>query len=304
VTWRTWTTFWVLCLFWGIPYFFIKLALDDLSPAVVAWSRITLAAAVLVPIAWRRGTLLPALKHKGAIVAFAVTELVFPFFLISQGEQWISSSLAGVLIATVPLTVVIIAPLFGVREPMSARRLFGLLVGLLGVVVLLGVDTVSGPQQWTGVACMAVAVVGYAIGPLVVQRYLSNADELGALACSLVAASLLLLPMAWWTAPQAVPSTLSLVSIAILGLVCTASALLLYFYLIGAAGAARASVIAYICPAVAALLGVIVLHEDFGIGSAAGLAIILFGSWLGTGGAAKTAEPLIQFVPMSKTDIR
>jgi drug/metabolite transporter (DMT)-like permease len=290
VTWRTWTTFWVLCLFWGIPYFFIKLALEDFSPAFVAWSRITLAALVLVPIAWKRGTLLPALKHKGAVVAFAVTELVFPFLLISMGEQWISSSLAGVLIATVPLTVVIIAPLFGVREPMSGRRLFGLLVGLFGVVVLLGVDTISGPQQWAGVACLAVAVVGYAIGPLVVQRYLSDVDELGSLACSLVAASIILLPLALMSPPREMPSVLSMTSIAILGVVCTAIALLLYFYLIHAAGAARASVIAYICPAVAALLGVVVLHEHFGVGLFAGLAIILFGSWLGTTGAVNAPE--------------
>jgi drug/metabolite transporter (DMT)-like permease len=290
VTRRTWTTFWVLCLFWGIPYFFIKLALEDLSPAFIAWSRITLAAVVLVPIAWTRGTLLPALKHKGAVVAFAVAELVLPFLLISMGEQWISSSLAGVLIATVPLTVVIIAPLFGVREAMSARRLFGLVVGLFGVVVLLGVDTISGPQQWVGVACLAVAVVGYAIGPLVVQRYLSHVDELGSLACSLVAASIILLPMALIGAPEKMPSVLSMTSIAVLGVVCTAVALLLYVYLIHTAGAARASVIAYICPAVAALLGVVVLREQFGAGLFAGLAIILFGSWLGTTGSVDTPE--------------
>jgi drug/metabolite transporter (DMT)-like permease len=278
----------VLCLVWGIPYFFIKLALTDLSPACVAWSRITLGAAVLVPVAWHRGVLLPTLRHKGAIIAFAFAELVGPFSLISAGERWISSSLAGVLIATVPLAVVIIAPAFGVKEQMSARRLFGLVVGLVGVVVLLGVDTIAGPQQWMGVACLAVAVIGYAVGPLVVQRYLSDVDELGALAASLIVASIVLLPAAMLTAPQTMPSPLALTSIAILGLICTALALLLYFYLINAAGAARASVVAYISPAIAALLGVLVLHEHFGIGIAAGLAIILFGSWLGTGGVKKS----------------
>ena len=284
MTWRTWITFCVLCVVWGIPYFFIKLALTDLSPACVAWSRITLGAAVLVPIAWHRGVLLPALRHKGAVIAFAFAELVFPFSLISIGERWISSSLAGVLIATCPLIVVIIAPLFGVREHMSARRLFGLFTGLVGVVVLLGLDSISGPQQWAGVACMAVAVVGYAVGPLIVERHLSDVDELGALAASLIVASIVLLPAAILTTPQATPSPLALTSIAVLGLICTALALLLYFYLINAAGAARASVVAYISPAIAALLGVLVLHEPFGIGIAAGLALILFGSWLGTGG--------------------
>lgn len=289
MSWRSWTTFWFLCLLWGIPYFFIKLALVELSPACVAWSRITLGAIVLVPIAWRRGVLLPALRHKGAIAAFAVAELVIPFSLISLGERWISSSLAGVLIAVTPLTVVVIAPLFGVKEDLGARRLFGLVVGLIGVVVLLGVDTISGPEQWAGVACMVGAIIGYAVGPLIVQRYLSGVDELGSLAASLAVASIVLLPAALWSAPQVMPSALALGSVAILGLLCTALALLLYFYLIHAAGAARASVVAYISPAIAALLGILVLHEHFGIGLAAGLAIILFGSWLGTGGVKKSA---------------
>lgn len=286
MNWRTWTTFWVLCLLWGVPYFFIKLALQDFSPAFVAWSRITLAAVVLTPIALRRGTLLPSLKRSGAIVAFAIAELVVPFLLISVGEQWISSSLAGVLVATVPLVVVVIAPLFGVRETMSLRRWGGLLIALVGVMVLLGIDAISSAQQWAGVACLAVAVVGYAVGPLIVQRYMHDVDALGSLACSLVVASLVLLPMALWTAPQHMPSALSFTSIAILGVFCTAAALLLYFYLIGAAGAARSSVIAYICPAVAAVVGVAVLHEPVGIGLFAGLIIILLGSWMGTRRAA------------------
>ncbi len=285
MTWRAWITFAVLCLLWGVPYFFIKLALDDLSPACVAWGRLTLGALVLAPIALHKRVFFPALKHKVAIIAFAVTELVIPFSLISVGEQWISSSLAGILIATVPLTVVLIAPFLGVRERLGMRRLSGLLVGLFGVVVLLGIDTISGREQWLGVACLFGAVIGYAVGPLIVQRYLADVDELGALSASLVVASLILLPWALWTAPTAMPSMLALSSVVTLGLFCTALALLLYFYLINEAGAARASVVAYVCPGVAALLGVLILHEHFGIGSAAGLALILLGSWLGTSGA-------------------
>src|ERR1044072_3202160 len=121
MTWRAWATFAALCAIWGLPYFFIKLALQELSPVCVAWGRITLAAIVLVPIAWRRGSLQRACAHKGAIIAFAVAELVIPFSLIAMGEQWISSSLAGILIATVQLSVVVIAPLFGVKERLAAR---------------------------------------------------------------------------------------------------------------------------------------------------------------------------------------
>jgi drug/metabolite transporter (DMT)-like permease len=265
-----------------MPYLFIKLALQDFSPAAIAWGRITLAAAVLVPVAWKRGVLGPVFAHKRAVIAFGLAELAVPFSLVAMGEQWISSSLTGILIATVPLTVVIIAPLFGVREPLGARRLIGLAIGFLGVVTILGLDTGHGPMLWAGVVCMLISVVGYAVGPLVVERYLADVDELGALAGSLVVAMIALFPVALMSAPTHVPAALPIASVLALGLVCTALALLLYFYLINAAGAARASVVAYINPAIAALLGVLLLDEPFGVSSALGLAMILLGSWLAT----------------------
>lgn len=287
---RAWITFAALCVLWGIPYFFIKLALADLSPACVAWSRLTLGALVLVPLAWRRGVLKPVLAHKGWIVAFTIAELVIPFLLISIGEQWITSSLAGVLIATVPLMVVVIAPLFGLREDIGATRLLGLVIGLIGVLVLLGIDTIETGYQWLGVACLFVAVLGYTVGPLIVQRHLKGVDELGAIAVSFALASLILLPLALFTAPTKMPSTLGLTSVAVLGLLCTAAAMLLFFSLIHEAGASRAALVAYISPAVAALLGVGVLHEPFGVGMGLGLLLILLGSWLGSGGI-KRREP-------------
>jgi drug/metabolite transporter (DMT)-like permease len=283
MTWRAWATFATLCAIWGLPYFFIKLALQDLSPVCIAWGRITLGAVVLVPIAWHRGVLQKAFAHKAAIVAFAVLELVVPFSLIAMGEQWISSSLTGILIATVPLSVVVIAPLFGVREHLGPLRIAGLAIGFCGVIAIVGLDTGHGPMLWAGVVCIMISVAGYAIGPLVVQRYLSDVDELGAVAASLVVASVLLLPFAALSAPNHIPSALSLTAVAALGIACTALALYLYFYLINVAGAARASVVAYINPAVAAVIGVLVLHEPFGWGAGVGLAMILFGSYLATG---------------------
>jgi drug/metabolite transporter (DMT)-like permease len=283
MTWRAWATFAALCAIWGLPYFFIKLALQDLSPACIAWGRITLAAIVLVPIAWRRGCLQKAFAHKVAVTAFAVAELVIPFWLIAVGEQWISSSLTGILVATVPLTVVLIAPLFGVRERIGALRIAGLAIGFCGVIAIIGLDIGHGPMLWAGVICIMISVAGYAIGPLVVERYLSDVDELGAVAASLVVASILLLPFAVLSAPTQVPSALSLGAVAALGVACTALALYLYFYLINVAGAARASVVAYINPAVAAVIGVLVLDEPFGVATAVGMAMILFGSWLATG---------------------
>ncbi len=294
---RLWMVFVVLCVFWGIPYFFIKLALADLSPACVAWTRITLAALVLVPIAWQRGVLQPALRHKGAVVAFAFAELVIPFPLVALAETWISSSFTGVLIAAAPLLLVVMAPLFGIREVMSPRRAVGLLIGFVGVIMLLGIDTSGGAYQWAGVACVVIATFGYVAGPLVVQKYLADVDELGSLAASLVVASVVLLPLAALSAPVTVPSAASLWSILVLGVVCTAAALLLYFYLIGKAGASRASVVAYVCPAVAALLGVLVLGERFSSGMVGAFALILVGSWMATHVQPATKPPVLEATP-------
>src|SRR6185312_15567295 len=149
---------------------------------------------------------------------------------------------------------------------------------------LLGLGTISTPLQWAGVGCMLLATIGYAIGPLIIQKHLSEIDSLGPIAASLLTASLLLLIPAVLTFPASMPSSLALSSIAVLGLVCTATAMLLMFYLVGHAGASRASVITYINPIVATLLGMLILHEHLGVGGAVAFVLILFGSWLATRG--------------------
>jgi drug/metabolite transporter (DMT)-like permease len=285
VRWRAWCAFAALGIIWGIPYFFIKLAVQELSPFVVAWGRITLAALVLLPIAWQRGALRSLGSHKAAILAFSMVEFGVPFAAISIGERWIDSSVTGILIAAVPLTITLISRFFGVHERLGTLRLLGLAVGLLGVVALLGLGTISTPLQWAGVGCMLLATVGYAIGPLIIQKHLGELDSIGPIAASLLAASLLLLIPAAITFPRTVPSSIALWSIGVLGLVCTAAAMLLMFYLVSHAGASRASVITYINPIVATLLGMFVLHEHLGVGGALAFVLILFGSWLATRGA-------------------
>ena len=276
-----------LGVIWGVPYFFIKLALQELSPYVVAWSRLMLATLILLPIAWRRGALRSVSKHSGAILAFAIAEFVIPFSAISIGERWIASSVTGILIASVPLTVALISRWFGVHERLGTTRLLGLALGLLGVVALLGFGTITGPLGWAGVGCMLLATLGYAMGPLIIQRYLSDLDSIGPIAVSFLIASVLLLIPALMTFPQRMPSVQVLSSIGVLGVVCTALAMLLMFYLVSHAGAARAAVITYINPVVATLLGVSLLGERLGIGGIAAFALILLGSWLATRGAVR-----------------
>jgi drug/metabolite transporter (DMT)-like permease len=282
MTWRSWLAFTALSVIWGLPYLFIKLAVAEISPLAVAWGRIALGAAILLPVAWRRGALGSAAAHWRAVCAFALAELIVPFSLIALGERWITSSLTAVLIATLPFAVILLAPLFRLGEPLSARRAAGLACGFIGVVVLLGIDPVQGALGWAGVSCVIIATLGYGVGSLIVQRYLHGVDEFGAVALSLTVAALMLLPAAGLTFPAHVPSRLALASVAVLGVVCTALALWLYFYLVSAVGAARATVFTYVNPAVATVLGIIVLDEPFAVSLIIGMGLILAGSWTAT----------------------
>jgi drug/metabolite transporter (DMT)-like permease len=286
MSWRVWLTFGALGVIWGVPYFFIRIAVQEVPPLVVAWARITLAALILLPMAWRRGGLGTMRGHWGAVCVFALVEFVVPFSAISFGERWIGSAITGILIAGVPLTIVILAQFFGVHEPLGRRRFLGLMTGFLGVAALVGFGPVSGAQGWAGVGCMLLATLGYAAGPLIIQRHLSGMDSLGPVAASLTIASLVLLLPAVLTFPSRLPSAVSLASIAVLGVLCTAIAMLLMFYLVAQAGASRASIITYINPAVATLLGAGFLHEHLGAGGFMAFAIILLGSWLATHTAA------------------
>jgi drug/metabolite transporter (DMT)-like permease len=271
-----------LGIIWGLPYFFIKIAVQEVSPLLLAFSRVALAALILMPIAWRRGALRSLGRHKMAICAFALVEFVIPFSVISLGERWISSSITGILIAMVPLSIALLQRFFGVRESLGAGRIIGLSLGFIGVAALLGTGPISWPLGWAGVGCMLLATVGYAIGPLIIQRHLRGLDSIGPLAASLAVASIMLFIPAAAEFPPVLPSAQAVASIVILGVVCTAVAMLLMFYLVHHAGASRASVITYINPVVATLLGVLVLREHLGMGGYVAFALILLGSWLAT----------------------
>jgi drug/metabolite transporter (DMT)-like permease len=294
VSWRTWAAFAALCVIWGIPYFLIKVAVAEVPPLLVAWCRLLLATGVLLPIAWQRGALGSLRGHTAALCVFALAEFAIPFAVISCGEQWISSSVTGILIATVPLWVVLLARSFGVHEPLGVRRLVGLALGFIGVVTLLGFGTISAPWGWVGVACMLIAAFGYAVGPLIIQRHLRELDAVGPLASSLAIALLLLTLPAMRVLPAHWPSAAALASLVVLGILCTAIAMLLMFYLVNHAGASRASLITYINPAVASLLGIGLLHEHLGAGGLAAFGMILAGSWLASRGAAQRPEPQLE----------
>lgn len=280
MSWKAWSAFATLAIIWGIPYLLIKFAIAEISPVSAAWARLALGSALLLPIAARRNVLRGAVAHWRACLGFALAELVLPFSLIGYGERWITSSLTAILIATLPFMVILLGPLFGVRESLTGRRLLGLACGFIGVVTLLGFSPVHGLFGALGVACVLAATIGYAIGSLVVQKWLRGVDELGAVALSLAISAVIMLPPALLGMPSRMPSPLAMAAVAVLGIVCTALALWLYFYLVGHAGAARATLFTYINPIVAALAGVTVLSEPFALSTALGMALILLGTWM------------------------
>jgi drug/metabolite transporter (DMT)-like permease len=279
---RGWILFAAVSVVWGVPYLFIKLAVEDLSPGFVAWSRVMLAAAILLPIAWRKGALrgLPVRWLAG----FALFEITVPFFLIAFGEVRVSSSLAAILIATVPLVIAFLALRFERDERPTRSRLIGMLVGLTGVVALVGIDIGGRMTELIGALAVLGGAVGYAVGPLIANRHLTAGDPLGPVAGSLGIAAVMLLPFALAGLPTATPDTEAVASVVVLGLVATAIGVLLYLSLIGEVGPSRASIITYVNPVVALALGVAILDEHVTGATVAGLLLILAGSWLSTDG--------------------
>jgi len=281
---RGWALFAAASVIWGIPYLFIKIAVDELSPSVVAWSRLALAAAVLLPVAWKLGALRGLRERWRILTVFAAVEMAVPWPLLGFGEVHISSSLAAILVATVPLFVALLATRFDHSERPTLTRFVGMLIGLAGVVALVGIDIGGKRDELLGALAILVVAFLYAIGPMIVKRRLSDVDPLGPVAASLGIAALLVTPLALASLPDSTPSADTFASIAVLGLVCSALGFLVFFRLIAEIGPGRATVITYINPVVALALGVVVLDESVTTGVVVGLLLILAGSWLSTDG--------------------
>lgn len=286
---RGWLLFASLALIWGVPYMLIRVAVAEVSPPVLVFGRTTIGAALLLPAVLRRGHLHRLLSRWRAIAAFTVAELAVPWLLLSWAERRISSSAAGLLVACVPLVGALISRVTGrAEERLGLRGLGGLGLGLLGVGALVGLDFTAG-EVWP-LAAMMLVVVGYAVGPLVVSRHLADLPTLEVVAASLALGALLYAPAAVLAWPGAWPTARALGAVAVLGVLCTAAAFVLFFELIAEVGPIRATVVAYLNPAVAVLAGVLVLDEPFTVGTAAGFVLILSGSYLATRGGRAAPE--------------
>jgi len=275
-----------MSVIWGLPYLFIRIAVSDLSPVVLVFARTTIGALILLPIVIMRGELRGLFKSWVPLLAFAAVEMGVPWLMLASAEQRITSSLAGLLISAVPLVGVVIATSLGNREHLGKASLAGLLLGVVGVAAIVGVDL-----RASGFALVeiGVVVVAYAVGPVIISRYLNGLPSMAVIAVSLAACAIAYLPFAAVQWPRSVPPMDTIFSVGVLAVVCTALAFVLFFALIAAIGPVRATVITYINPAVAALLGVSVLHENFTFGMALGFGLVIAGSVLATRRPRETA---------------
>ncbi|HXR14180.1 MAG TPA: DMT family transporter [Solirubrobacteraceae bacterium] len=282
---RAWAAFAAVSVLWGIPYLFIRVAVDGgMPPIFLAWVRVLLGAVVLAAMAWRAGGFAGLRARLRWLAAFAVLEIAIPFPLIAAGERHVASSLAAIIVAAVPLIIALLALRFEPSERVDRRRLLGLLVGFAGVIALVGIDVAGSTDELLGAGAILLAAVGYACGPMILNRHLLDIDPRATMAASLGIAAVILTAPAAFSLPSVTPSAAALLALAVLVVFCTAAALLIYVTLVAEVGPGRAAVITYVAPVLAVGLGIAVLGEHPGSGGIAGLLLILAGSWLSTDG--------------------
>jgi drug/metabolite transporter (DMT)-like permease len=273
----------MLAALWGASYMFIKVAIDDVSPIVVVWSRLVLAAIVLLPIAHRRGALTALRPHLPVVAFLSLIQVLVPFLLITFGEKHIASSLAGILVASAPIFTALLAFWLDREELATGWRLVGVLVGIVGVGLLFGVDLTGDTAALFGGLMILLASFGYAIGPLQMKRRLQGVPPVATAAATMTIAALVLTPAVPFAIPAHTPGLDTIGSLLVLGAGGTGFAFLIFYTLIAEVGPGRATVVAYIAPGFSVIYGVVLLGERFTAGTAAGLLLILGGSWLAAG---------------------
>ena len=279
-----------MCVIWGIPYLLIRVAVRELAPVTLVFFRTAIGALLLTPVAAFRGELRPLLRYWRPVLAYTAVEVAVPWVLLARAETKLTSSLTGLLIAAVPLVGALIVTLTGQHERLGGRRWLGLLVGIGGVAAIVGLNL--GQMDVLALAEIGLVAVGYAVGPIILTRSMTDLPAYGVVAASLLLTAIVYAPFAATSWPSSMPSAHVVESVVGLAVICTAVAFLLFFALIAEVGPVRATVITYINPAVAAILGVTLLSEHLTTGMVVGFALVLGGCVLATGRSAEAiAEP-------------
>ena len=271
---------------WGSSFLFIRVAVEHMPPSMVVFGRTVLGAAFLVPLAVRRRAFRGVRRVIMPIIVVTLLDMAAPTFLTAWGEEHVSSSVAGILTATDPLFTAALA-LWLIRSEIPDRKRFaGLVIGFAGVIALLGIDVRGDAPELLGASAVLLSALGYAAAALLYRRWLDDVPALAVTALMTAMSSAAFLAPAAVGLPRHMPPASSVLALAALGIVNTGVAYWLFYLLVDEAGAATASVITYVMPAVALFLGIGLLGEQLTVGVVAGLALIALGAWLATSRAA------------------
>jgi drug/metabolite transporter (DMT)-like permease len=277
--------FGLLSAFWGASYLFIKVALeDDIAPAFIVFARCALAAMVLLPAAAHIGALTGLRERLGPLVVLAFVQVTVPFMLITIGEQEISSSLTGILVASAPIFTFLLAFVLPGAERAGALSLLGVAIGIGGVGLLLGLDAPGGTSAVVGGLLVVLATLGYGIGAWFLKRRLPGVQPVGAVGATSAATALMVLPLAAFQVPDHAPDIDAIGALVALGVLGTGLAFVFFYSLVASEGPAKASLVAYVAPAFSVVYGVTLLDERFTVATAAGLVLIVGGSWIAAEG--------------------
>ena len=289
MTRRSWAELLVLSALWGAVYPLNAIALRDLPPVLVVQGRVFLAALLLLPLAIRRDALRALWRHPRAIIETVLIQSTVPLLLLTFGQQYVSSGVAGVLVGAQPLFVGLLAVRYDSGErPRGWRGITGISLGFAGLVLLFGIDLRGGHSEIIGGALVLVAALCYAAGAIMIHRRHAEAPALGvATSAMLVTTAVLAIP-ATLTRPRHLVGIGPIAALVILGVACTGATLVLFYSLIARTGPARAALAFYLSPAFAVVLGAAFLHERITMTTIAGLVTIVTGSVL----AAQRSEPM------------
>jgi drug/metabolite transporter (DMT)-like permease len=280
MTRKSWILFGIVGFLWGIPYLLMKVAVADIPPPLIVAGRTLIGAAILIPIALRKDTLKDAIKGIRYVIPYAVLEMVGPWILITSAEKEISSGLAGLLIATVPFFASIFSSLRGDHSVWQPKRIFGLVVGFVGIIALVGIESITGTSNPKAIAMVILAAIMYAYAVLMVTTNLPGVDGIAINGVAMGLTCLFYTPIAIATWPSNPVSTQAIAALVALGVFSTAIAFMLFFIVIVEIGVARGSLTTYVNTAVAVVLGIIILDEPITLGIIVGLPMVLLGSFL------------------------
>ena len=280
MTRKSWIQFGIVGFLWGIPYLLMKVAVADIPPPLIVAGRTLIGAAILIPIALRKNTLKDAIKGIKYVIPYAVLEMVGPWILITSAEKEISSGLAGLLVATVPFFASIFSSLRGDHSVWQPKRIFGLVVGFVGIIALVGIESITGTSNPKAIAMVILASIMYAYAVLMITTNLPGVDGIAINGVAMGLTCLFYTPIAIATWPSNPVSTEAIAALVALGVFSTAIAFMLFFIVIVEIGVARGSLTTYVNTAVAVVLGILILNEPITLGIIVGLPMVLLGSYL------------------------